>query len=94
MATVLIAYDLHKLGQRYSDLRERIKANFPTHWACLESTFIVETDRTAAQVRDVCSPALDGNDELLVIALASSGWATHGMSAQCNDWLRSHVSGS
>ena len=91
MATVLIAYDLHKLGQRYDKLRSLIKSSFPTCWFCLESTFIVVTDKTPAQVRDLCRTALDSNDELLTVGLQPSAWATWGMASNCNDWLRTHV---
>lgn len=91
MSAVLIAYDLHKLGQRYEKLRTLIKASFPTKWFCLESTFIVVTDMTPAQVRDLCMSALDSNDELLAVGLAPSAWATWGMADNCNEWLRNNV---
>lgn len=91
MKTVLIAYDLHKLGQRYEKLRTLIHNSFPNRWYCLESTFIVVTDMTPAQVRDLCSPALDSNDELLVVGVQPSAWTTRGMADNCNSWLRNNV---
>lgn len=91
MSAVLIAYDLHKLGQRYHELRTLVKKTFPIHWDCLESTFIISTTWTTVQVRDVLRPAIDENDELLVVALTPSSWATLGFSKSCNDWLRTNV---
>lgn len=91
MTALMISYDLHKLGQRYTLLRARIKANFPTHWNCLESTFIVVTKLTPVQVRDLLKTDLDGNDELLVVMLQPSAWGSIGLSKECNDWLRNHV---
>lgn len=91
MNRLLIAYDLHKLGQRYAALRKLVHDNFHTRWACLESTFIVITPMTPAQVRDLLSPALDRNDELLVIELVASSWATLGFPQNCIDWLRQNT---
>lgn len=91
MSAVLIAYDLHKLGQRYHDLRALVKATFPTHWACLESTFIVSTTWSTAQVRDLLKSKLDSNDELLVVGLAPKAWASYGFSKECNDWLHNNA---
>lgn len=91
MSAVLIAYDLHKLGQRYTALRKLITETFPGGWNCLESTFIVNTSWTPVQVRDLLKSELDSNDELLVVALTPHGWATVGMSKPCNDWLRANA---
>lgn len=91
MKNILISYDLHKLGQRYTGLRDLIKRTFPGYWACLDSTFIVRTNMTCGQVRDVCASQLDANDSLLVIEVGP-GWATLGMSGNCSDWLRRNVS--
>lgn len=90
MNKLLIAYDLHKLGQRYTPLRDLIKASFGTWWNCLESTFIVVTDMDAVQVRDLLSPMLDGNDELVVFTLEPKAWASLGLSKQCVDWLHAN----
>lgn len=91
MSAVLIAYDLHKLGQRYTALRKLIIETFPGSWNCLESTFIVNTNWTPVQVRDLLRSKLDSNDELLVVALVKSGWATLGMSKPCTDWLHTNA---
>ena len=91
MSALMISYDLHKLGQRYTPLRNRIKANFPTHWCCLDSTFIVVTALTPVQVRDLLKTELDNNDELLVTALVKSGWASLGFSKACTDWLHNNA---
>lgn len=90
MKNILIAYDLHKLGQRYSGLRDLIKKSFPTYWACLDSTFIVKTDMTCAQVRALCNSQLDINDSLLAIEVGAD-WAVQGVTGNCLDWLREHV---
>lgn len=91
MNVLLITYDLHKLGQRYHALRKIITDNFSTYWNCLESTFIVVTLLTPAQVAKMLSSALDSNDELLVVALQKTAWASWGLSKECADWLHSNA---
>ncbi|MEJ5125828.1 hypothetical protein WH367_07190 [Comamonas sp. MYb21] len=91
MSAVLIAYDLHKLGQRYTELRKLIIETFPGSWNCLESTFIVNTTWTPVQVRDLLKSKLDANDELLVVALVKNGWASVGLSKPCTDWLHTNA---
>ena len=91
MSAVLIAYDLHKLGQRYTELRKLVIETFPGSWNCLESTFIVNTNMTPVQVRDLLKSKLDANDELLVVALVKNGWATWGMYKPCSGWLRDNA---
>lgn len=89
MASRLISYDLSKPGRNYDDLYEAIKA-LGTWWHCLESVWIVETGKTCGQVRDELSPHLDSNDKLAVFTL-QGGWATTGMSKDCNDWLHNNL---
>lgn len=91
MKAVLIAYDLNKIGQRYTALRKLINETFPGGWNCLDSTFIVNTDWTPVQVRDLLKSKLDANDELLVVSLVKHGWATSGLAKECNDWLRTNA---
>lgn len=91
MTAVLIAYDLHKIGQRYTALRDLIKKTFPNPWSALESTFIVNTTLSPVQIRELLVPVLDSNDSLLVVALTPHSWATLGMPASANDWLRSNA---
>lgn len=91
MNLVLIVCDLHKLGQRYRQLASIVEANFPTHWHCLESTYIVKTALEPIAVRDLVGKAIDTNDELLVIRLVESTWAVRGFDEPCRAWLRNHA---
>lgn len=91
MNAILIAYDLHKLGQRYADLKKLIEGQYTTYWHCLESTYIVATPRDPVQVRDSIRSALDSNDELVVFLLDKSTWATQGLSEECLVWLKNNL---
>lgn len=89
MPARLITYDLSKPGQDYSDLHDAIKG-IGTWWHCLESTWIVITDATPAQVRDHLTGYLDADDSLVVFNL-SGGWASYNLSEECADWLQSNI---
>tara|TARA_R110002049_G_scaffold7177_2_gene42609 strand:- start:1335 stop:1604 length:270 start_codon:yes stop_codon:yes gene_type:complete len=89
MTLKLISYDLSKPGRNYEDLYDSIK-NIGTWWHCLESVWIVETNLSCGEIRDQLSAYLDGNDKLAVLTL-QGGWATSGLSQECNDWLRNHL---
>lgn len=85
MQTYLITYDLHQKGQDYKSLIEKIKT-YGNWWHCLESTWIVRTASSSANIRNYLSPHIDTNDELLVVKLSGEG-AWKGFSKECSDWL-------
>lgn len=94
MATYLICYDLNREGAGYSEankrLIEQIRARFPTYWHHLDSTWVVVTDKTPAQVRDELTPFIDKNDELLVVRSGGVGaWA--GFNQRGSEWLKEHL---
>jgi hypothetical protein len=64
MNKFVIGYDLLKPGQDYESLFEAIKSVGSSWWHCLDSTWIVITNRTAMQVRDHLRPHMDANDRL------------------------------
>jgi hypothetical protein len=51
MSTFMVGYDLNKPSQDYEDLIEAIK-RYGTWWHHLDSTWIIQTDESAKQVRD------------------------------------------
>ncbi|BAN33970.1 hypothetical protein SCD_n00121 [Sulfuricella denitrificans skB26] len=89
MATYLITYDLNRPGQNYNDLFEAIK-KIGIWWHCLDSTWIVKSNLTAAQVRDSLTPAIDNNDSLLVVVLSGVG-AWTGLDDDCSSWLKNNL---
>lgn len=89
MATYLIGYDLNRPGQNYNELFEAIKA-IGSWWHCLDSTWLVKSTLTAAQIRDIISPHMDGNDRLLVAAMSGeAAWV--GFSQDCSEWLKKNL---
>ena len=89
MTTYMIGYDLNRPGQDYADLIAAIKDQ-GTWWHCLDSTWLVKSERTAVQIRDALSPHLDKNDELLVARLTGEA-AWTGFDQQCSSWLKNNL---
>lgn len=89
MKKVLFTYDLNR--DQHTDKWERVKEaivkTFPTHWRRLTTTWIVETDWSAAQVRDWLAPMLDSDDELLVVVLTGEA-AWSGIDERGSEWLK------
>ena len=90
MASILIGYDLNKSGQNYNELIEVIKALADNWWHCLDSTWIIKTNKSCAQVRDDLKGHVDTNDELLVIKLTGEG-AWVGFNDECSSWLKNNL---
>lgn len=81
----IVTYDLIEPGQRYQELIDMIKKKGP--WAKLgESAYLIKSDLTPVQLRDVFKSALDGNDKLYVGQVnAPAAWA--GLSDVVSKWV-------
>ena len=90
MKTFLIGYDLNKPAQNYPDLINTIKKTFGTWWHHLDSTWIVKSDLTAVQIRDLLKPHIDKNDELLVAGLTGEA-AWTGFNTKGSTWLKDNL---
>ncbi len=89
MTSYLIGYDLNKTGQDYKDLIDKIKT-LGTWWHCLDSTWIIKSNLTAVQIRDILRSHIDSNDELLVAKLSGEA-AWTGFDDQCSKWLKDNL---
>lgn len=90
MKTYMIGYDLYRTGQDYTNLIEKIKSTFTYWWHHLDSTWIVKTDLTAVQIRDILKPLIDANDELLVARLTGEA-AWTGFNERGSNWLKNNL---
>lgn len=86
----MIGYDLNREGQNYPELIEAIKALANGWWHHLDSTWIVNTNLTAAAVRDKLAAHIDANDELLV-AKVSAPAAWRGFNSTGSGWLSNNL---
>lgn len=85
----LISYDLIRPEKDYPRLIEHIKS-YGTWAKPLESVWLIETARSAEQVRDGARAHMDGNDKVLVIEVSgSAAWAN--LPQEVSDWLKNNI---
>ncbi|HEX7055065.1 MAG TPA: hypothetical protein VF211_14160 [Burkholderiales bacterium] len=72
MACYLIGCALREPGRDYVDLVEAIARVGSAAWPCLDSTWVVRSDKTASQIRDALKPYLANADELIVAELTGT----------------------
>jgi hypothetical protein len=77
-------------GRRYNQLFAALEAIGSGYWDCLESTWLVITDRTAAEIRDELQQHLQDDDRLLVLRYGE-GAAWLGFEYECETWLKDNL---
>ena len=88
--TYIVGYDLNRPQQEYPELIAAIKKIGTTWWHHLDSTWIVKSDLSAAEIRDLLTRHIDSNDELLVAALTGeSAWI--GFNERGAKWLNDNI---
>lgn len=85
MAVYQIDYDLRK-QRNYDALYERLKS-YPQWCRVLESTWVISTNQSAAQVRDYLKAVMDADDGLLVTRLQGEA-AWYGLSDEVSTYLK------
>ena len=83
----LISYDLNKADKNYTDLYDAIKkASTGAWWHYLDSTWIIKSNLTVADVSNRLKATMDNNDSLLVIEVKNNyaGW----LKKEAWDYLR------
>lgn len=86
MKSYMIGYDLNKSDKDYDGLIKKIKEISGTWWHHLDSTWIIKTTKSAEEIRNLLSPYIDNNDELLVAHLSGEG-AWKGFNEKGSKWL-------
>lgn len=90
MRTYLVGYDLNTPGKNYEPLWKALREGFSNWWHHLDSTWIIKTNLTAAQIATVLGAHIDANDELLVVRLQGE-WASHHFNDEGTKWLYDNV---
>jgi hypothetical protein len=90
MRTLFVGYDLNKPGQNYTDLIDALKS-YPAWWHYLDSTWLIRTNDSVSDIRDHLGALIDSGDELLVMEVTGTTWASKGLSKKANDWLYSSL---
>jgi len=92
-AVLLVSYRLSKPDQEYNGLIDRLKS-LESWWHHLESTWLVITNLSAAQLRDSLVKHIGSSDDLLVVDITDDDWATAGFTREATDWLLQRVRSS
>ena len=87
MGTLLIGYDLDKPDQDYSDLIAAIK-KLGAWWHHLDSTWLVKSDLTPKEARDLLAKHIGDSDELLVLTVTGRTAAWKGFSDKGSKWIK------
>ena len=90
-ATVLIAYDVHPpKGDAYEKLVKAIQS-LGSWWHHLEAIWIVRSEQSIAEIRDLLSSHVGIEDQLLVIDISGdiAGWA--GVNDAGTNWLNENI---
>jgi hypothetical protein len=96
MSVYIISYDLHPSASHASEAEEydalfTAFENVGTgYWDCLESTWLIITEKTAAQIADELKPHLTEGDRLLVMRYEQDA-AWLGFKDECLTWLKDNL---
>ena len=91
MKTYIIGYDLNRPrgASDYPNLINAIKS-IGLWWHHLDSTWLVNSNQSAEQIRNNLVHFIDSGDELLVIA-ASREAAWHGFNEKGSSWIKDNL---
>ena len=88
----VIAYDLQEpndTNEDYERIIKTIKNSFT--WCHLQkSVWLVRSDSSAKEIRDILTPLIKNGDELFVARLQGN-WATVGLGDRRNNWLHKSI---
>jgi len=91
MAIYMIGYDLHPVkGENYDRLFAALEAMGTGYWDCLDSTWLITTEKTPAQIRDEIKQYLKDDDRLLVMRYGD-GAAWFWIQGRMPDLARRHA---
>jgi len=92
MSVYMIGYDLHPSdAEKYSNLYSALEAiGSGGYWDCLDSTWLVMTEKAPDQIRDELQKHLREGDRLLVMRYGE-GAAWHGFKDDCRTWLEDNL---
>src|SRR3974377_98959 len=87
MAIYMIGYDLQSSKEEdYENLLTALEGIGSGYWDCLDSTWLVITEKTATQIKDELKQHLKDGDRLLVMRYGG-GAAWLGFKDECQTWL-------
>jgi len=93
MATYLISYDLGapETSADYKKIASYIDS-FSAWMKPLQSQwFVVSQNKDAGQINRELESLTDGNDQVLVLEVTNSNWASYHLGDEKNNWLKNNL---
>ncbi len=91
MAIYMIGYDLHpRPAETYDEFYSAIETLGSGYWDCLDSTWLVITERNAIEIHKELRRYLKPEDRLLVMRYGNNA-AWSGFEDACETWLLDHM---
>lgn len=84
MSVYIITYDLKKPGRNYDNLYSALQKYAYCHK--VESVWLLDSSKSASDIRDDLKDHVDGNDVIFVAELKNH-WASYNY--ECTEWLKS-----
>lgn len=92
MGTILIAYDIHpSAGEACERVTDAIRS-LGEWWHHLESTWLVKTNHTPQQIRDLLKEHVGSDDQLLIVDISRDTAAWFGVNGAGSRWLEANLS--
>lgn len=89
MKTYSITYDLCNPGRNYEGVIDKIKSLANGYCRPTESHWFINSNLSAAAIRDTIVSKFDTGDKLMVNEVGD-GWGSWGLTKETNDWLHAH----
>lgn len=90
MTMYLVSYDLIGPNRDYTKVIEHLKT-YEFRATPLESVWILNSEKTAKQIREDLQKHTDENDKIFVVALQPRIWSTANISKPTLDWMHKHL---
>ncbi len=83
----LIVHELNNKTKNYTELFDTIKSSGTTWWHYLETTWIIESDKTPDKISNIITPYIDKSQDFVLVvkidAYQKQGW----LPKEAWDWL-------
>lgn len=91
MNTLLVSYDLQAPGKDYQKLWDYLRS-YDYFAKPLESLWLIKTDSTPEQVRDlVCANYVDKNDKIFIVDVTGKSAAWINLPNKVSDWIKENL---
>lgn len=92
MPVYIVGYDLNPPhgDHHYDELFTALEEMGSGYWDCLDSVWLIMTEKTPSEIRDELKRHLKDDDRLLVVR-CGEGAAWHGFNNSCRTWLEDNL---